>query len=320
MSRRFRLTREGRVFLGATLLVGVAAINTGNNLLYLVLSLLLGLLLLSGVLSDLSLLGLRAQVSLPSRLEVGREAYAEVHVTNGKRRLRSFSIVASPLSGETALGEALFLKLEPGERASAVVRFSPGRRGELVVGSVELRTQYPFALVDKRRRVRVSERVIVHPRSAAHGAPTPAADARETSARLARGRGSDEVFGLRELKPGEVAEDLHFVRSAALGRWVKRERGETLGPVTMLVLDERRTDDPDFDARFERSIEELAGLARRLHQMGTGVGLSTSAHRIAPIPRDRSLVPLLDVLATIAPLPSDAPPPGTAPRHAEGAR
>src|SRR5690606_34884629 len=173
MSRRFRLTREGRVFLGATLLVGVAAINTGNNLLYLVLSLLLGLLLLSGVLSDLSLLGLRAQVSLPSRLEVGREAYAEVHVTNGKRRLRSFSIVASPLSGETALGEALFLKLEPGERASAVVRFSPGRRGELVVGSVELRTQYPFALVDKRRRVRVSERVIVHPRSAAHGAPTP---------------------------------------------------------------------------------------------------------------------------------------------------
>ena len=125
---------------------------------------------------------------------------------------------------------------------------------------------------------------------------------------------------VKRLKPGEVAEDLHFVRSAALGRWVKRERGETLGPVTMLVLDERRTDDPDFDARFERSIEELAGLARRLHQMGTGVGLSTSAHRIAPIPRDRSLVPLLDVLATIAPLPSDAPPPGTAPRHAEGAR
>ena len=48
--RKFRLTREGRAFLFVTVGVGLAAVNTANNLLYLVLGLLLSLLLDSGVL------------------------------------------------------------------------------------------------------------------------------------------------------------------------------------------------------------------------------------------------------------------------------
>jgi uncharacterized protein (DUF58 family) len=59
--RKFRLTREGRVFLFVTIGVGFAAVNTANNLLYLVLGLLLSLLLVSGVLSDLALWKLRVR-------------------------------------------------------------------------------------------------------------------------------------------------------------------------------------------------------------------------------------------------------------------
>jgi uncharacterized protein (DUF58 family) len=309
MSRRFRLTREGRVFVVVTLLVGVAAINTGNNLLYLVLSLLLGLLLLSGVLSDLSLHRLGVTLSLPRRLEAGREAHAEVSVRNRKRWLSSFSIVVSPLDGEAPLGDALFLKIEPGERATALVAITPARRGELAVGAVEVRTQYPFALVDKRRRVRVVERALVHPRTTVAGTPGSARDEREEVAqRSVVGRG-EEVIGLRELHPLEVADDLHFARSAALGRWVRREHGESRGPASILILDERRDADPEFEARFERRIEEVASLARSLHRRGEGVGLVTSAHRVDRIDRDRSLVPLLDVLAKLEALPPQAPPP-----------
>src|SRR5678816_3042381 len=48
---QYRVTREGGIFLGALILVLAAAINTNNNLLYMVLSALLAILLLSGVLS-----------------------------------------------------------------------------------------------------------------------------------------------------------------------------------------------------------------------------------------------------------------------------
>jgi len=53
--RRLKLTREGKYFIGITFGVGFAAINTGNNLLYLLLGMLLSMIVVSGVLSELSL-------------------------------------------------------------------------------------------------------------------------------------------------------------------------------------------------------------------------------------------------------------------------
>ncbi len=53
--RRLKFTREGKFFVGITLGVGFAAINTGNNLLYLLLGMLLALIVVSGVMSEISL-------------------------------------------------------------------------------------------------------------------------------------------------------------------------------------------------------------------------------------------------------------------------
>src|ERR1700743_3004921 len=58
--RRLRFTREGKFFVGITLGVGFAAINTANNLLYLLLGMLLALIVVSGIMSELSLRDLTA--------------------------------------------------------------------------------------------------------------------------------------------------------------------------------------------------------------------------------------------------------------------
>ena len=63
--RQLRPTRAGWVFLSVILGVGFAALNTGNNLLYLVLSLMLAFLTLSGVLSESALRGVRLRRELP---------------------------------------------------------------------------------------------------------------------------------------------------------------------------------------------------------------------------------------------------------------
>src|SRR5882672_7989875 len=70
--RKLKFTREGKYFLGITLGVGFAAINTGNNLLYLLLGMLLSLIILSGVMSELSLRDLTVVRRLPTRAQVGR--------------------------------------------------------------------------------------------------------------------------------------------------------------------------------------------------------------------------------------------------------
>ena len=89
--RKFRLTREGRAFLFVTIGVGFAAVNTANNLLYLVLGLLLSLLLVSGVLSDLALWKLRITRKLPARMFAGTRSLIEVAALNDKRWLASGS-------------------------------------------------------------------------------------------------------------------------------------------------------------------------------------------------------------------------------------
>ena len=82
--RKLKFTREGKYYLGITLGVGFAAINTGNNLLYLLLGMLLSLIVVSGVMSDLSLRRLTVTRRLPVRAQVGRAHLVEIEVYNHK--------------------------------------------------------------------------------------------------------------------------------------------------------------------------------------------------------------------------------------------
>ena len=96
--RRLRLTREGRYFLLITFCVGFAAINTGNNLLYLLFGMFLSLIIVSGVMSELSLRKLTVARRLPPRAQVGRAHLVEIEVYNHKQRIPSYAI-------EVALGD-----------------------------------------------------------------------------------------------------------------------------------------------------------------------------------------------------------------------
>ena len=66
--RRLRATREGKYFVGITLGVGFAAVNTGNNLLYLLLGMMLSLIIASGILSEVSLRDLSLTRTPPDAL------------------------------------------------------------------------------------------------------------------------------------------------------------------------------------------------------------------------------------------------------------
>ena len=61
----YRLTREGWIYIAGVVLVSLAAINTGNNLLFLILACLISSILMSGVLSSVTLAGVEMRLSLP---------------------------------------------------------------------------------------------------------------------------------------------------------------------------------------------------------------------------------------------------------------
>ena len=94
-SRTLRPTREGWWCLLAAVGVGFAAVSTGNNLLYLLEAMLLGLVVVSGLLSEMSMRGLRLALRVPDEVFAGRPAVFAVLVVNDKRRLPSYSLALS---------------------------------------------------------------------------------------------------------------------------------------------------------------------------------------------------------------------------------
>src|SRR5262245_43199623 len=91
-SRRLRSSREGKYFIAITIGVGLAAINTGNNLLFLLLGWMCSVIVASGVLSELSLRGLSVTRQPPARIFAGRPFLMGISLKNHKGKLPSFSI------------------------------------------------------------------------------------------------------------------------------------------------------------------------------------------------------------------------------------
>ncbi len=125
--RRLKLTREGKYFIGVTFGVGFAAINTGNNLLYLLLGMLLSLIIVSGLLSELSLRKLTVTRRLPPRAQVGRPHLVEIEVFNHKKNSPSYAIEIEDLrAGQPADKRCFFLKISP--QSAQVARLPPDAR------------------------------------------------------------------------------------------------------------------------------------------------------------------------------------------------
>src|SRR5213083_854045 len=80
-----RLTRIGTGFLVFTLVIGFAAINTGNNALYIGLSFMLAALLLSGMASKGGLKHLRVEFDSVEDSWAGRPAHGRLRVVNRSR-------------------------------------------------------------------------------------------------------------------------------------------------------------------------------------------------------------------------------------------
>jgi len=127
--RRLKLTREGKFFILITFGVGFVGILTANNLLYVLLGILLSLIIVSGLLSEASLRGLRVTRKLPLRAQVGRPHLVEIEVHNDKKSMPSYAIEVEDLrAGQPADKRCFFLKVSPGSSQVAAYRRVPARR------------------------------------------------------------------------------------------------------------------------------------------------------------------------------------------------
>ena len=88
----YDVTRAGIVYMLVTLVIGIAALNTGNNLLYIVVAAMLAAILVSGIVSAWVLRYIELDIRLPEHVFAGRAVAGRIVLHNPRRFLPSFSI------------------------------------------------------------------------------------------------------------------------------------------------------------------------------------------------------------------------------------
>ncbi len=338
--RHLSLRRSGKFFLLMTLAVGFGAINTGNNLLFLLLGMMLSVIVASGILSEAVIRHLRPRRRLPRRVEAGRPAPGQFTVHNqgswpalsvevseqNPRVLKGLDqgAVVGPESiswwkfwrqqtddERRPLAASYRLRFDADSESPLPTHYELPTRGLYRLFGPQLKTRFPFGFFEKTRTFDDPIELTVLP------APLPA---RQWLSDIAhhigdestdrRGRG-DEFYGLRDYRPGEDRRAIHWKSTARLGEPVIRESEARQRRQIALIFDTRlHRDTPASRRRFEWGLRHLAGLLQSLQRRGFDTRLLTSnSEHAAP----SELLLQLKTLATIQALPPDAPAPAMTP-------
>jgi uncharacterized protein (DUF58 family) len=254
-----QLTTGGTIFCGILLVVGLAAYNTANNLLFLVFSLLASTLFVSWAAARTQLRELSVSARFPDHIFAGEPAPVLVGVRNAKRLLPSFSVLVEwrhQLEHETRRKIlrrirrrrfdkqplAYFMHVPRRARAEQRVEQVFPRRGHVLVTGFELSTRFPFGFFRLRRRLRARNvDLVIYPKL------EPASDelhllpmnmGRQLSTR--RGAGHD-LHSLREYQPQDDVRHIDWKATARARPLVVREFTAEDERRVHVVLDTRTT-------------------------------------------------------------------------------
>jgi uncharacterized protein (DUF58 family) len=286
--------------------VGIAAVNTGNNLLYLMLGLMISLLLISMVLSELTLRRVYVARRLPERVFAGSTCVIEMTLANRKRFVPSFSLEVEDASKTDPTDRrCYFLKIAPRSQQLAGYRRTPRRRGELALTGFRIATRYPFGLVEKVRIVSAADSLLVYPQLIEVERDALRDVTAGAEASVDRSGPGSEIGGIREYVAGEEARAIHWRRTASLGRVVVRDPQRDAATRLTLMLDNARPSDAGelWDESFERRISRAASLAAAAHRRGATTEVVARGSASPVVAPGVSLDPLWRFLALLEAVP-----------------
>ncbi len=304
-----RPTREGKRFFLAAMLIAVAAVNTGNNLIYLILSLMLSFMFISLVVLKINLSRLSVEVEAEDPVFAGDKSYLRITLTNGKKFIPSYSV---RISGPGVAEAYYFTFIPPGKSVMGKMDMIFPRRGLFSYGDFSIRSGFPFILLSSEEKVRGQGEVLVYPAllniDRAVGL-LPAGTGRG----IAKSAGlSDEIFSIREFRDGDDWRKIHWKASAKAEGLIVREYGESKVTKATLLVDNldngmiRRSthrrkgpENDHYDAAFEKMVSVSGSIAKHFLDMGYHVRVVTCRKVIPFGSGDEHLLKILDILALI---------------------
>lgn len=266
-----RLTKVGTTYIMATIILAISAINTGNNAIYIAVTLMLGCLLLSGIASKGGLKHLTVEILGIDEAWAGRPAHGSLRVRNDSRiwNVRDVVFVSDALASPVLLP-----LIARRSQLTVAAEFLFPRRGVAHVSAIDSYTRYPFGFVLKKRRLRVSSDVVVYPRILSDDVPRErfrAVLGEDTS--IGRPGAGHEIHAFREYARGDSLRQVHWKKSASLGRWIMKQHEADAGRSVHVVVDPYKPRSVSDD-EFEEMISAAATLLHHAVRDGLDVTLA----------------------------------------------
>ncbi len=295
----YKISRAGWLYFSATLLVALAALNTGNNLLFLILA------------------GIELRIGLPEHIFAGQTVRAHVGIINGKLTLPSFALRVEAVVGKNSPAAALletpvffpYLPRRQNMKQSVPVTFL--KRGLHVQDTFKIVTRFPFGFLQKARRIALKSEALVYPSVESNSELSeifPGIDGSIES--YHKGRGQD-LHALREYDPTDSASHVHWKASARAGSLMVREFAREDDFRVLLVLDPHpgelaENSNSVSSERFERAVTTCAGIAWHFYEHNAFLQFRSAGIETSLAPAEENIFAILRHLAVAQPQPTEA--------------
>ncbi|MBN1570063.1 MAG: DUF58 domain-containing protein [Acidobacteria bacterium] len=324
----FRITREGILYILFVFLLSLAAVNTSNNLLFIVLAVLLATIVVSGIISRNSLRQVSLSLQLPENVFVGEKVFIKVTLKNLKRFFPSFSIqVEDPElslkqasqgffrrwlhhgrkkdSGAEAPDRAMFRQsayfpiLQPRETCSELIVQSFPQRGLYCLQGFLISTRFPFGLFRRGEHIGAKGEILVYPLIqdiSAFFQLLPFLPGHLEGRHVGPG---ENLFSIRKYQESESARIIDWKATAKTGDIMAREFAREEESKLCLILD-TRMDSPapeSCEADFEKAVSLAASIAAHFLNDGAGMEFLTPNEHV---PRGTGVQHLYRILRSLA--------------------
>lgn len=302
-----RITKVGLWYILITLVVAIAATNTGNNALYMVWAVMLATLVVSGVVSRQNVRGLTIELTPPDEVFANRPFALRFNLRNrGRLWPRWFLLLNVVRTGQPWL----LPYLPRGGKGKGELELSLPRRGRHRLRAVHVSSLFPFGLFRKGARYPVEAEVLAFPElfPAASTRLEHSGDFGSDSVR--RSGWGHELHSLRRFRQGDDPRGIHWKQTARTGNLIFTEREAEESRRLSILFDNGVGELADAASaeRFERLVSEAATTAVDHLLRGFEVEL-VSRDAVVPFgggPRQR--LKILETLALIEAVPRQSVP------------
>ncbi len=269
--------------------MGIAAVNTGNNLVYLIEAAMLSFMIISGIIGKKNLDRLEIKVRFPDEIFANVDFPIEYKVKNNKRLLPSFLLILN-FEGK----KILIPFIEAGKEYAVTTHYRFTKRGMLEIKNLSICSVFPFDFFVRCVVYTESIPVTVYPYP-------KRCNILQESVEIKKGKSLEdgkrvglygELISVRDYAKGDSIKWIHWKASAKTGKLKTKEFSDLGGEPVVVNLDQ-------IKGSLEERISCATYLILELYKRNIPFGLKYEKKLIKPEHSKKQKVRILRMLAQI---------------------